>query len=143
MGTLGDMTVELNHTIVAAIDKEASARFLCDLFDLADPVAIGPFLVVEVGNGLSLDYADVATDATVAPQHYAFLVDDATFDRVHGLLLERGLDFWADPRMARPSEINTNDGGRGVYFQDPSGHYLEAITVPYGGWPEGSGSGQS
>ncbi|RYZ40578.1 MAG: VOC family protein, partial [Myxococcaceae bacterium] len=20
------------------------------------------------------------------------------------------------------------------YFQDPNGHYMEAITVPYGGW---------
>ena len=44
----------------------------------------------------------------------------------------RGLQHWADPRGARPGEINRNDGGRGVYFQDPAGHYLEIITRPYG-----------
>jgi hypothetical protein len=32
----------------------------------------------------------------------------------------------------RPGEINHNDGGRGVYFPDPDGHYLEVITRPYG-----------
>jgi hypothetical protein len=29
--------------------------------------------------------------------------------------------------------INHNDGGRGVYFEDPDGHFLEIITRPYGG----------
>jgi len=28
-----------------------------------------------------------------------------------------------------------NDGGRGVYFLDPSGHGMEIITRPYGGGP--------
>jgi len=44
--------------------------------------------------------------------------------------LEHGgnLDF----ATAAAGEINHNDGGRGVYFQDPSGHYLEIITRPYG-----------
>ena len=36
-------------------------------------------------------------------------------------------------RRRRPSEIKTNDGGRGVYWEDPSGHFLEIITRPYGG----------
>jgi hypothetical protein len=135
------MSVQLNHTIVAARDREASARFLCEMFRLPGPVAAGPFLEVAVDNGVSLDFAQA--DGEVVSQHYAFLVDDETFDHLHGQLLERDLDFWADPRQSRPSEINTHDGGRGVYFQDPSGHYLEAITVPYGGWPETSGSGQS
>ena len=26
-------------------------------------------------------------------------------------------------------------GGRGVYFEDPSGHLLEIITRPYADWP--------
>ena len=45
---------------------------------------------------------------------------------------DRGIQHWADPRQTRPGEINHNDGGRGVYFQDPAGHYLEIITRPYG-----------
>jgi catechol 2,3-dioxygenase-like lactoylglutathione lyase family enzyme len=39
----------------------------------------------------------------------------------------------ADPAKKRIGEINRNDGGRGVYFHDPSGHFLEILTVPYGG----------
>ena len=44
----------------------------------------------------------------------------------------RGLTYWADPGRRRPAEINHNDGGRGVYWEDPSGHLLEIITRPYG-----------
>ncbi len=38
--------------------------------------------------------------------------------------------------LHRASQINTHDGGRGVYFKDPDGHLMEALTVPYGGWPK-------
>lgn len=44
---------------------------------------------------------------------------------------------WADPRGVRENEINHNDGGRGVYFRGPSGHYLEIITRPYGSGASG------
>jgi hypothetical protein len=42
------------------------------------------------------------------------------------------LSYWADPAQSRPGEINQNDGGRGFYFEDPNGHFLEVITRPYG-----------
>jgi catechol 2,3-dioxygenase-like lactoylglutathione lyase family enzyme len=44
----------------------------------------------------------------------------------------QGLSYWADPACTKEGEINTNDGGRGVYFTDPNGHLLEVITRPYG-----------
>ena len=47
-------------------------------------------------------------------------------------LRARGLSYWADPMHSRPFEINHNDGGRGVYWNDPNGHYFEIITRPYG-----------
>ena len=62
-----------------------------------------------------------------------FLVGEAEFDQIHGRILERGLSYWADPSHRRAQEINTNDGGRGLYWDDPNGHVLEIITVPYGG----------
>ena len=68
----------------------------------------------------------------VLPQHYAFLVSEDEFTAIYGRIRERGLQHWADPRGQHPGEINRNDGGRGVYFQDPSGHYLEILTRPYG-----------
>ena len=124
------MSVQLNHTIVWCRDQQRSATFLADMLGLPAPTRFGPFLVVEVGNGVSLDYHEI--DGDVASQHYAFLIDEPEFDAVFGRIRERGLDFWADPGLSRPGEINHNDGGRGVYWRDPDGHLLEVITRPYG-----------
>ena len=98
---------------------------------LAPPVPYGPFLVVQVDNDVSLDFAD--DHGPAHPQHYAFLVGEDEFDQIFGRIRERSLTFWADPGRRRPGEINTNDGGRGVYWEEPSGHFLEIITRPYGG----------
>jgi catechol 2,3-dioxygenase-like lactoylglutathione lyase family enzyme len=124
------MAVQLNHTIVAVRDKQESATFLSEILGVGKPVPFGPFLVVEVDNDVSLDFAD--DHGPVHPQHYAFLVDEARFDEIFGRIRERGLAYWADPFRRHPGETNTNDGGRGVYWEDPSGHFLEIITRPYG-----------
>jgi catechol 2,3-dioxygenase-like lactoylglutathione lyase family enzyme len=126
------MSIMLNHTIVAARDKRESAAFLTELFGLPDAEPSGPFLAVNVANDVSLDYADAPDGDEIRPQHYAFLVSEDEFDSIYGKIGERGIAHWADPRQSRPGEINHNDGGRGVYFQDPAGHYLEIITRPYG-----------
>ena len=87
-------------------------------------------MVVEVANGVSLDFVD--TDGQITSQHYAFLVSEAEFDEILARIRARDLPYWADPSRTRPGEINHNDGGRGVYFPDPAGHLLEIITRPYG-----------
>lgn len=125
------MPVELNHTIVNVTDKVASADALADLLGLAPPTTFGPFRVVTLANGASLDFAD--DHGKPHPQHYAFLVGEAEFDAIHGRITERGIRYWADPFHRREGEINTNDGGRGLYWSDADGHNLEIITVPYGG----------
>jgi len=124
------MVVQLNHTIVRVRDKWQSAMFVAEILGLAEPKPFGPFLVVQVDNEVSLDFAD--DHGPVHPQHYAFLVSEAEFDQIFGRIRARGLAYWADPGRRRPSEININDGGRGVYWEDPSGHFLEIITRPYG-----------
>ncbi|HEY3262542.1 MAG TPA: VOC family protein [Pseudonocardiaceae bacterium] len=124
------MTVQLNHTIVKVDDKHESARFLAEILGLPDPVRYGPFLVVQAGNDVSLDFAD--DHGAPVPQHYAFLVSEAEFDEIFGRIRQRGLTYWADPAKTRPNQFNTNDGGRGLYWEDPSGHFLEIITRPYG-----------
>lgn len=126
------MAVELNHTVVAAKDKRVSAEFLAELLGLPAPTPFGPFLVVQTSNGVSLDYID-AGDHPIPTQHYAFLVGDTEFDEIFGRITARRLEYWADPFHREPGEINHHDGGRGVYFEDPDGHNLEIITVPYGG----------
>jgi catechol 2,3-dioxygenase-like lactoylglutathione lyase family enzyme len=124
------MAIQLNHTIVWCRDKQRSAGFLSELLGLPPARPFGPFLVVEVDNGVSLDYHDRSGD--IASQHYAFLIGEDDFDEVFGRIEERGLDHWADPGQSLPGQINHHDGGRGVYFEDPDGHLLEVITRPYG-----------
>ncbi len=124
------MSVALNHTIVAAHDKEASARFLADILGLEVSPPYGPFIPVEIPNGVTLDYMD--TSDPITPQHYAFLVTEDEFDEIFARIKAAGLTYWADPYHRRTGEINTNDGGRGTYFDDPNGHNLEIITRPYG-----------
>ncbi|MEV6546463.1 VOC family protein [Streptomyces sp. NPDC051665] len=128
------MTVQLNHTIVAAHDKHTSARFLADLLGLQVSPQYGPFIPVAIPNGVTLDYMDQPGSgfAEITPQHYAFLVSEGDFDAIFGRIREAGLTYWADPAHRREGEINTNDGGRGVYFDDPNGHVLEILTRPYG-----------
>ncbi|MEV6760595.1 VOC family protein [Streptomyces sp. NPDC051105] len=124
------MTVNLNHTIVAAHDKHASARFLADILGLEVSPEYGPFVPVALPNGVTLDYME--SPGNIPPQHYAFLVSEDDFDEIFTRVRDTGLTYWADPSHSRPGEINTNDGGRGTYFDDPNGHRLEILTRPYG-----------
>ncbi|MCY1057518.1 VOC family protein [Nannocystis sp. SCPEA4] len=124
------MTARFNHTIVHARDKRISADFLTQVLELPAPAPFGPFLSVQLGNDVALDFVD--DDGEIATQHYAFLISEAEFDRIFARIVGRGLAYWADPGRHRPGEINTRDGGRGVYFEDPSGHFLEILTRPYG-----------
>jgi catechol 2,3-dioxygenase-like lactoylglutathione lyase family enzyme len=124
------MSVKLNHTIVWCRDKRRSASFLSEILGRPPATTFGPFLVVEVDNGVSLDFHDI--EGEVASQHYAFLIGEDEFDAIFARIRDRKLQYWADPGQTRPGKINHNDGGRGLYFEDPDGHLLEVITRPYG-----------
>ena len=124
------MPIQLNHTIVKARDPRASAELLAELLGRDPPVRYGPFLGVEIDNGVTLDFMQV--DGEVDPQHYAFLVSESEFDEKFGRIRAHGITYWADPGKHRPGEINHGDGGRGFYWNDPDGHFLEILTRPYG-----------
>ncbi|WP_434744752.1 VOC family protein [Streptomyces sp. A-14] len=126
------MSVELNHTIIHCKDNRESAEFFADLLDLTVGEEWGPFIPVVLANSVTLDFATLPADS-ITPQHYAFLVSEAEFDSAFAKIQELGIEFYADPRRKHPGEINRNDGGRGVYFPDPGGHWLELISRPYGG----------
>jgi catechol 2,3-dioxygenase-like lactoylglutathione lyase family enzyme len=127
------MAVELNHTIIWCSDKARSAAFMTDMLGLPPARTFMHFLVVDLANKVSVDFYQ--KDGPVAGQHYAFLVDDATFDASHARIVAGGVPHWADPARTKPGEINTYYGGRGLYFEDPDGHLLEIITTPYGDGP--------
>jgi catechol 2,3-dioxygenase-like lactoylglutathione lyase family enzyme len=123
------MTVHLNHTIVAARDKDKSALFLAEILGLPAPTVLGHFAGVKVGD-TTLDFMD--TEKEIVSQHYAFLVSEAEFDAIFARIRERQLPYWADPFQRERGVINCWDDGRGIYFEDPNGHILEALTRPYG-----------
>jgi catechol 2,3-dioxygenase-like lactoylglutathione lyase family enzyme len=127
------MPVTFNHTIVAARDRAESARFFRELFEAVEAPSWGPFTNLLLDGGVLIQFADLPVDVypEIQNQHYAFLVDDELFDRAYRRLREAGVEHWADPQMSRPGETNTEHGGRGVYFRDPAGHFLEMITRPY------------
>ena len=123
------MTAELNHLIVPARDKWASAKFLAGILGVPAGPEWGRFATVRVANGVTLDYADAGE---FQAHHYAFLVSDEEFDAALTRLQDASLPIYAGPGQEQPGRINTLYGGRGVYFNDPSGHLMELITKPYG-----------
>jgi catechol 2,3-dioxygenase-like lactoylglutathione lyase family enzyme len=125
------MPAQLNHTIVWCRDKLRSSAMLVRILGCSPALPFYNFMVVTLANKVSLDFLETSGPITV--QHYAFLIDESDFDATFSRIRAEGLSYWADPSKARRNEINTNDGGRGVYFEDSDGHMLEVITRPYGG----------
>jgi catechol 2,3-dioxygenase-like lactoylglutathione lyase family enzyme len=124
------MAIKLNHTIVHSRDKRAAADFFTEIFGLPAPKPFYTFLDVELSNEVTLAFLD-ADGMDIQMQHYAFLVSEAEFDQIFGRIKARGLKYWADPGQKEEGKINHHFGGRGVYFEDLSGHLLEIITKPY------------
>ena len=124
------MAIKLNHTIIQAKNAEKSAKFLCEILGLSDPTTFGPFVVVKTDNEVSLDFR--TTTDKIMPRHFAFIVSDKEFDEIFERITNQKLKYWADPGRTKPQQINHNDGGRGCYFLDLDGHFLEIITRSYG-----------
>ena len=121
------MTITLNHTIVPARDKVASARFFADIFGLAFDGKSDHFAPVRVNDALTLLFDQ---DSAFESHHYAFHVSDAEFDAIFGRIKQAGLTHGSAPWSLDDGKLNDWNGGRGVYFKDPNGHVLELMTVP-------------
>jgi catechol 2,3-dioxygenase-like lactoylglutathione lyase family enzyme len=119
------MAIALNHTIVPSHDKEESARFFADIFGLAYYGPKGHFAPVQVNADLTLDFD---TDTSFERHHYAFHVDDSTFDAILARVQSAGIVYGSDPWHTENRELNDWNGGRGFYFRDPNGHLLELLT---------------
>jgi catechol 2,3-dioxygenase-like lactoylglutathione lyase family enzyme len=120
------MTIRLDHTIVPARDKAASARFFAEVFGLT--VKSGYFAQLRVNESLTLDFAD--EQEPIQSHHYAFHVSEAEFDAIFDRVKARGIPYGSEPHSHTDGQINTRRGGRGFYFEDPNGHLLEVMTVP-------------
>jgi catechol 2,3-dioxygenase-like lactoylglutathione lyase family enzyme len=118
--------MDLNHTIVPATDKEASAIWFARIMGLTYDGPMGPFCPVRITQALTLDFDD---RREVVHHHYAFVVDDQEFDSIFGRVKSEGIAYGSGPAGERTNmTINTREGGRGVYFDDLNGHSLELMT---------------
>jgi catechol 2,3-dioxygenase-like lactoylglutathione lyase family enzyme len=131
------MTIRLDHTIVPATDKVASAEFFAEIFGLNVRLG-GHFAQVQINESLTFDFSDDPDSLddeglgskTRQGHHYAFHVSDAEFDEIFGRVKARGIAYGSGPFNHSDGQIYTRRGGRGFYFEDPYGHLLEVMTVP-------------
>ncbi|MGQ4808574.1 Glutathione transferase FosA [Candidatus Entotheonellaceae bacterium PAL068K] len=119
------MAITLNHTIVPARDKEASATFFARIFGLTYEGPMGHFAPVQVNDELTLDFDN---REQFEHHHYAFHVADAEFDQILTRIQAENMPYGSGPRSLDDMQINNRRGGRGVYFLDPNGHVLEILT---------------
>jgi catechol 2,3-dioxygenase-like lactoylglutathione lyase family enzyme len=119
------MGITLNHTIVPAHDKEASAKFFANIFGLKCEGPAGHFAPVRINATLTLDFDNWDH---FEMHHYAFHVGDAEFDAIFGRIKEAGIPYGSGPFSQEDMHTNTWRGGRGVYFKDPNGHLLQLLT---------------
>ena len=120
------MAIVLDHTIVPAHDKVASARFFARIFGLHYNGPHSHFAPVQVNEALTFDFDE---RGAFDMHHYAFKVSDSEFDAIFGRVKEEGIAYGSGPRSRTDGDINHRRGGRGVYFEDPNGHVLEILTA--------------
>lgn len=121
-----------HHLIIPASDPHHAADVVSDLLGSSPPFTDGFFRTIVLDDQVVLNFAPAPS--SLAPQHYAFLVDDAHFDRILARFVEAGTDYWADPHRSRPGQLGEVDGapdGRRMYVVGPDGHYLELLTARY------------
>ncbi|ABE44560.1 VOC family protein [Polaromonas sp. JS666] len=128
------MSVQLDHAIVPARDSRAAAELLAAL--LGVPWAesgVGPFYPVYVNEGLTLDFDQ--SDGSFPILHYCFRVSEAEFDGILSRIRASGIAYRSTPHGPVDMQVNTQHGGRIVYWNEPDGHVWEALTVSYARQP--------
>jgi hypothetical protein len=124
------MTVHLDHLMVPARNKTASAKLLAELLGVPwSPASAGPFIAVYLNDGLTLDF-DEWTEP-VPRIHYCFRVAEDEFDAILGRIRAAGIPYRSNVHGAVDLRINTWHGGRGVYWNEPDGHQWEMLTISY------------
>ncbi len=124
------MTVHLDHLMVPARDRLASAKLLAELLGVPwSATGVGPFAPVFVNDGFTIDFDQWSEP--LPKIHYCFRVDEHEFDAILGRIRAKGIAFRSNVHGPVDSEVNTQHGGRIVYWNDPDGHYWEMLTQSY------------
>lgn len=124
------MVVQLDHLMVPARDKVAAARQLAELLGVPWSAAgSGPFVAVYLNDGLTLDFDQ--WDEPLPGIHYCFRVSEDDFTAILERIKAAGIPYRSDVHGAVDFQINTQYGGRIVYWNEPDGHQWEMLTVSY------------
>jgi hypothetical protein len=125
------MPIVLDHLKVSSRNRLAAARRLASILDVPwSQTSVGPFCAVYVNDGLTLDF-DQAENQQINTEHYCFRVGEQDFDDLIRRLTELGVPYRSLPHGPIDMKINTDNGGRIVYWSEPDGHIWEALTVSY------------
>jgi catechol 2,3-dioxygenase-like lactoylglutathione lyase family enzyme len=131
------MAVKLNHLIVPAKDKVASAQLFAEIFGLEVKPSQGRFAQVPIDEHLTINFADDEHTRDIlhfVPEqleshHYAFHVTDEEFDGIFERVKAKGLTYGSGPTTDTDLRIGDRRGGRALYFRELNGHLLEVMTA--------------
>ncbi|ESJ26812.1 MULTISPECIES: VOC family protein [Cupriavidus] len=128
------MTIELDHLMVPARDKIAAAKQVAELLGVPwSETGIGPFCPVYLNDGLTLDFDQ--WDEPFPRIHYCFRVSEDEFDRILQRIQAAGIAYRSRVRGPVDHAVDTWQGGRIVYWNEPDGHQWEMLTVSYARQP--------
>ncbi len=124
------MAIQLDHLMVPARDRVASAKLLAELLGVPwSDTGFGPFAPVFVNQGLTLDFD---TWSEPFPRiHYCFRVGQNEFDAILERIRRAGIAFRSAVHGPVDWQVDTAHGGSIVYWNEPDGHQWEMLTVSY------------
>jgi hypothetical protein len=129
------MPITLDHAIAPARNKIAAAKRLAELLGVPWAEAgAGPFSPVFVSDSFTLDF--VETSESFPIYHFCFRVSETDFDAILGRIKAAGIPYRSSVRGSVDMKINTDYGGRMVYWNEPEGHQWEILTVSYARAPK-------
>ena len=117
--------MQLDHLILRVRDTTASARFYGHILGLRHEGQAGPFDVLRVDDGSTID---LLGEPPRDPAHLAFRLSRAGFEGVRQRLHADGIAYGGDP-FTRDGRSAAQFGARGwaeaLYFHDPDLHNIE------------------
>jgi hypothetical protein len=118
----------LDHLIVPSHDRKASARLLADLLGVKTGESFGVFSAVYVNASLTIDFMD---GEEFDVHHYCFSVTKEEFETILARLRDKNISYRSSPHGPMDMKINTDNGGKNLYWFDSDGHNWEILTVSY------------
>ena len=131
------MAIKLDHVIVPAKDKLASAQLFAEIFGLEVKPVEGRFAQVPIDEHLTIDFPDDEHTRDIlhfVPEkleshHYAFHVSDEEFDGIFQQVKAKGLVYGSGPTTDTDGKVGDRRGGKALNFRELNGHLLEVMTA--------------